>query len=47
MSEHGGTAEICLIEIGGTVGDLESGSYYESMRQLQIKVGIQNMAIVS
>lgn len=39
LEEPDSTAEICLIEIGGTVGDLESGSYYESMRQLQLKVG--------
>ena len=25
-------ADICLVEVGGTVGDLESGVYFEAIR---------------
>ncbi len=39
-------ADICLIEIGGTVGDLESGCYYEAVRQLTLKVGRENCCLV-
>jgi len=28
----GEEADICLVEIGGTVGDLESGVYFEAIR---------------
>ena len=38
-------ADICLIEIGGTVGDLESGIFYEAVRQFIFEVGPENCAI--
>jgi len=38
--------EVCLIELGGTVGDIESSVFLEAMRQLQARVGHDNMAIV-
>jgi len=38
-------ADICLVEIGGTVGDLESGCYYEAVRQLILKIGKENCCI--
>jgi CTP synthase (UTP-ammonia lyase) len=25
-------ADVCLVEVGGTVGDLESGAYFEAIR---------------
>jgi len=37
--------EVCLIELGGTVGDIESSVFLEAMRQLQARVGHDNMAI--
>ena len=38
--------DICLIELGGTVGDIESMPFIEALRQLQIKVGKQNIAFI-
>lgn len=37
---------ICLVEIGGTVGDLESGIFYEAIRQFIYEKGSQNCAII-
>lgn len=31
--------DICLIELGGTVGDIESAVYLEALQQLQFKMG--------
>ena len=39
-------AEIVLIEVGGTVGDMESDLYLEAMRQLQNDVGEENIMYV-
>ena len=38
-------ADICLVEVGGTVGDLESGAYYEALRQFILKKGEENCAL--
>ena len=35
--------EICLIELGGTVGDIESSPFQEAIRQLKLEVGTHNM----
>lgn len=37
-----GAPDICLIELGGTVGDIESAVYLEALQQLQYKVGPEN-----
>jgi CTP synthase len=37
-----GSPDICLIELGGTVGDIESAVYLEALQQLQYKVGSEN-----
>lgn len=37
-----GSPDICLIELGGTVGDIESAVYLEALQQLQYKVGPEN-----
>ena len=39
-------AEIMLIEVGGTVGDMESDLYIEAMRQLEDEVGRENILYV-
>ena len=31
--------EVCVIELGGTVGDIESAPFVEAMRQFQFRVG--------
>mmetsp|Transcript_3969 Transcript_3969/g.5854 ORF Transcript_3969/g.5854 Transcript_3969/m.5854 type:complete len:570 (+) Transcript_3969:39-1748(+) len=35
-------ADICIIELGGTVGDIESMPFIEALRQLQFRVGRQH-----
>ena len=39
-------AEIVLIEIGGTVGDIESQPFMESLRQLRNEVGRENVFFI-
>ena len=34
-----GEAEICLVEVGGTVGDIESLPFLETIRQMRIELG--------
>jgi len=39
-------ADICVIEVGGTVGDIESLPFLEAIRQLRNEVGRENVAFV-
>ncbi|MCS7121203.1 MAG: CTP synthase (glutamine hydrolyzing) [Archaeoglobaceae archaeon] len=39
-------AEICLIEVGGTVGDIESMPFLEAIRQLRSEEGEENFILV-
>jgi len=39
-------ADVCLIEIGGTVGDIESQLYLEAVRQLQQREAAGNVMLV-
>lgn len=38
--------EVCIIEVGGTVGDIESQPFIESIRQFQLEVGKENCIII-
>jgi CTP synthase len=38
--------EVCIIELGGTVGDIESAPYVEALRQFQFRVGRDNVTFV-
>ncbi|AMD20431.1 HDL313Cp [Eremothecium sinecaudum] len=38
--------DVCIIELGGTVGDIESAPFVESLRQFQFRVGRDNFALV-
>lgn len=40
---HKSGADICLVEVGGTVGDIESAPFLEAIRQLSREVGHQNL----
>lgn len=40
------TPEVCILELGGTLGDIESMPFVEALRQLQILVGYKNMCFV-
>lgn len=37
--------DICLIEVGGTVGDIESMVFLEALRQFQFRVGVENFCL--
>ena len=39
-------AEVCLVEIGGTVGDIESMPFFEAVRQLRLEEGSANVGFV-
>eukprot|EP00878_Enallax_costatus_P014560 GHUV01015231.1.p1 GENE.GHUV01015231.1~~GHUV01015231.1.p1 ORF type:complete len:554 (+),score=149.49 GHUV01015231.1:128-1789(+) len=41
-----GIPDVCVIELGGTVGDIESSPFVEALRQFHFKVGPGNMCIV-
>ncbi|KAK9835134.1 hypothetical protein WJX81_000361 [Elliptochloris bilobata] len=41
-----GPADVCVIELGGTVGDIESMPFIEALRQFQFKVGPGNFCCV-
>lgn len=38
----GGIAEICVVELGGTIGDIESAPFVEAFRFFQQRVGAEN-----
>lgn len=38
-------ADVCLIEVGGTVGDIESAIFLEALRQFQFRVGHENFLL--
>lgn len=41
-----GVPDVCVIELGGTVGDIESMPFVEALRQFQFRVGTDNMFLV-
>jgi len=41
-----GGADICLVEIGGTVGDIESLPFLEAIRQMGVEMGRENAMFV-
>ncbi|MFB1012103.1 MAG: CTP synthase [Thiopseudomonas sp.] len=41
-----GDADIAIIEIGGTVGDIESQPFLEAIRQLRVEVGIKRAMLM-
>ncbi|XP_031493965.1 uncharacterized protein LOC116259255 isoform X2 [Nymphaea colorata] len=41
-----GPADVCVIELGGTVGDIESMPFVEALRQLSYRVGPGNFCLV-
>ncbi len=42
IKEGAGDAQIAMVEIGGTVGDIESQPFLEAIRQLRIELGAEN-----
>jgi CTP synthase len=43
---HGKPADICLVEVGGTVGDIESMPFLESVRQMRSELPYEDRALV-
>jgi CTP synthase len=41
-----GQPDVCLIELGGTVGDIESGVYLEALQQFMYRVGPENFIMM-
>ena len=39
-------SEVILVEIGGTVGDIEAQPFFEAIRQLRAEVGMENSILV-
>ncbi len=46
IKEGAGNAEIALVEIGGTVGDIESQPFLEAIRQMRIELGIERTLFI-
>lgn len=46
MFEAGQGAEVVLIEIGGTIGDIESLPFIEAIRQMRVDLGVENTLYV-
>jgi len=42
----GETADVCVIELGGTIGDIESMPFVEALRQFQFLVGKGNFCLL-
>ncbi len=41
-----GKPDVCVIELGGTIGDIESMPFVEALRQFQFRVGQENMCLM-
>ena len=46
VDESGDKPDVCIVELGGTVGDIESAPFVEALRQFQFRVGQENFALV-
>jgi CTP synthase len=42
VDENGEEPDVCIIELGGTVGDIESAPFVEALRQFHLKEGSEN-----
>ncbi|ORX60387.1 CTP synthase [Hesseltinella vesiculosa] len=46
VDDSGEKPDVCIIELGGTVGDIESAPFVEAMRQFQFRVGVENFCLI-
>ncbi|KAH8913422.1 CTP synthase, partial [Atractiella rhizophila] len=44
--EDEGDNDVCIVELGGTIGDIESMQFVEALRQFQFRVGPSNFALI-
>ncbi|KAI9007394.1 CTP synthase N-terminus-domain-containing protein [Gaertneriomyces semiglobifer] len=46
VDDSGEEPDVCIVELGGTVGDIESAPFIEAMRQFQFRVGHENFCLI-
>ncbi|WFD27999.1 CTP synthase (glutamine hydrolyzing) [Malassezia nana] len=46
VDESSEVPDVCIVELGGTVGDIESAPFVEALRQFQFRVGQENFALI-
>ena len=46
VDESGKEPDVCIVELGGTVGDIESAPFIEALRQFQFRVGPENFCLI-
>lgn len=46
IKDGAGDAEIAMVEIGGTVGDIESQPFLEAIRQMRVELGAKNTVFI-
>lgn len=46
VDDTGMEPDVCIIELGGTVGDIESAPFVEALRQFQFRVGRDNFTLI-
>jgi len=46
VDNSGQCPEVCLVELGGTVGDIESAVYLEALQQLNFRAGRDNFLMI-
>ena len=46
IKEGAGNSDVAMVEIGGTVGDIESQPFLEAIRQLRIELGAKNTLFI-
>ncbi|GJJ10584.1 hypothetical protein Clacol_004811 [Clathrus columnatus] len=46
VDDTGEEPDVCIVELGGTVGDIESAPFIEAMRQFQFRIGRENFALI-
>lgn len=46
VDDTGLEPDVCIIELGGTVGDIESAPFVEALRQFQFRIGRENFALI-
>lgn len=45
VSDTGKTPQVCIVELGGTIGDIESMAFVEAFRQFQFRVRRENFCV--
>lgn len=45
MSESKKIPQVCIVELGGTIGDIESMAFVEAFRQFQFRAKKENFCV--